>query len=647
MADRAAPRYCLRGAVGGRERRFLLEPGLNHLGSAATGDIVLPVQGVSRRHAAIVVAGEGVELRDLTSKNGTLVNGRLAAEARLRAGDVLQLGAAVLSLEVLSVPADPRDEIAIHFRPPAPARGEAAGGDETSLLEREGREVLAAVERLVEMLAMPATSATSAASATSEVLAAPETAAALRGMVAACGADGAILGEWDGLGEPVVLCTCGEAGAWGAVARELIAPLRPPAPGPAPAATVPAAAVPACRLERRLLDRVYFCGGLERPGRTLLYLLVGGRDERGYSAGLVNIFLRLVDRASPGIGDGGPVHPERGAVRPAPPAARLVTPPGYVRGESAAMRSVYEALGELAQSDLTVLVEGETGVGKECLVRMLHDASPAAGRRPLVAINCAAIPAELLEAELFGVRRGVATGVEARRGRFEEASGGTLFLDEIADLSAGLQGKLLRVLQDHEVQPLGGGAYPLDARIVSATNRSLDREVAQGRFRADLYYRLAGYVLQVPPLRHRRGDIPPLLESLIRRAAADAGKWVRGVTVNALEALVAYPWPGNVRELENEVRRLVQRCPAGSAIDPTMLSETVQSAVAAASAEAPAAADDPDSLDLKAATDRLERRLIERALERTGGNRSQAAKLLGISRNGLADKLDRLGAGSQ
>jgi DNA-binding NtrC family response regulator len=619
MADPRRTCFCFRGLVDGRERRFLLQPGVHQVGSLASGDLVLPVRGVSRRHAVIVVDAEGVTLRDLGSKNGTLHNGIRSGEARLCAGDVVELGEVRLTLEQIS---DGEGEIAFRLRPPVL---QGSPGEETSPLEREGCELLAVFEQLVEQLgsAVPA-----------------ERANALRTLVAACGAGGAILGEWDGEGDAVVLSGCGGLGAWSAHGRAVMALLLEPGSEDAWAS--------ACKVERKLLDQLYVCGGLRRPGRDLLYLVVwGGGEERAWTAGLVGIFLRLFNRYERGLEPASP--------RPVPHrlAADLVMPPGYIRGESRAMQDLYGTLADLAATDLPVLLEGETGVGKECLVHMLHASSPRAGF-PCVAINCAAIPAELLEAELFGICRGVATGVDERKGRFRESAGGTLFLDEIADLPANLQGKLLRVLQDHVVQPLGGPSYPLDARIVAATNRSLEREVAEGRFRADLYYRVAGYVLHVPALRQRRDDIPLLVERLVQEAAEDAGKWVRGVTVKALEALVAYPWPGNVRELENEVRRLVQRCPPASAIDSSLLSYGIQRANARERAGGPeaassglaanaAASDLPESLDLQAETDRLERRLITRALDQTGGNRSKAAKLLGVSRNGLAEKMDRLG----
>jgi transcriptional regulator with PAS, ATPase and Fis domain len=255
-----------------------------------------------------------------------------------------------------------------------------------------------------------------------------------------------------------------------------------------------------------------------------------------------------------------------------------------------------------------------------------------------VAINCAAIPADLLESELFGIGKGVATGVAERAGRFQLAEGGTLFLDEIGEMPPPLQTKLLRALQQKEVQPVGGAPTAVDIRVVAATNSDLHRRMEDGVFRRDLYYRVAGYALRVPPLRERREDVPALVEAFVRAFGRETGKRVRGITVRALRALQEYDWPGNVRELEHEVRRLVSLCPEGQPFESGMLSPHILAPPAVAPAEEPSL-----GLSLEAHVERLERRLIREALERSGGNRSEAARLLGISRNGLALKMDRLG----
>jgi two-component system, NtrC family, response regulator HydG len=287
-----------------------------------------------------------------------------------------------------------------------------------------------------------------------------------------------------------------------------------------------------------------------------------------------------------------------------------------------------------------VLLLGETGVGKEFLARILHDSSPRR-RGPFVAINCAAIPADLLEAEMFGIGKGVATGVVERTGKFQMAGGGTLFLDEIGDMPLELQAKLLRALQEKEVQPVGGAPVPVDIRVLAATNTDLQRRMEEGRFRRDVYFRVAGFTLRVPPLRERREDIPALVESFMRAFAPGAVKAPRGITVKALRALIEYSWPGNVRELEHEVRRLVYLCPPGEAIDSTMISPHVVG-TGPDGGTGPAAL---ATLDLAQNVHALERRLIAEALAKAGGNRTQAAKLLGVSRNGLNIKIERLGLG--
>jgi transcriptional regulator with PAS, ATPase and Fis domain len=301
------------------------------------------------------------------------------------------------------------------------------------------------------------------------------------------------------------------------------------------------------------------------------------------------------------------------------------------------MRSFYAQMRPLVQSDLPVLLLGETGVGKELLARILHDSSRRRGG-PFVAVNCAASPADLLEAEMFGINKGIATGVVERRGKFQMAEGGTLLLDEIGDMPLELQAKLLRALQEKEVQPVGGAPVPVDIRVIAATNSDLHRRLEDGRFRRDLYFRVAGFALRVPPLRERREDIPALVESFLRRFARESGRSTHGITVKALRALIEYAWPGNVRELEHEVRRLAYLGPEGQAIDSSMISPHIVAAAGEAGFAQPAL----DTMDLERNVQALERRLIAQALEQAGGNRSRAARLLGISRNGLAIKMQRL-----
>ncbi len=315
---------------------------------------------------------------------------------------------------------------------------------------------------------------------------------------------------------------------------------------------------------------------------------------------------------------------------------RLRFPDGYLPGSAPPRKALYRQITRLLRGDLPVLVVGETGAGKERVARILHDSSDRAAA-PLVAINCAAIPAELQEAELFGIGSGVATGVKQRPGSFELADGGTLLLDEVGEMTLPLQTKMLRILQEKVVQPVGGTARPVDVRIVAATNADLSDRIRRGLFRSDLYYRLAGYVLEVPPLRQCPQDVPQLVEYFLSRYAAETGISIRGVTVAALHRLRSYPWPGNIRELVHEMRRLAYVSGDGQVIDSAMLSPEIRDDTQGPMESATA------SLNLEPRLRELETRLIHEALRQAGGVRLQAARLLGIHRNSLAHKMKRLG----
>lgn len=309
-------------------------------------------------------------------------------------------------------------------------------------------------------------------------------------------------------------------------------------------------------------------------------------------------------------------------------------------GNHPKMRELFKLIGKVASSDTTVLLTGESGTGKDFVAQAIHRHSPRANA-PMVSVNCAAIPEGLLESELFGYERGAFTGaVQAKPGRMELANGGTLFLDEIGELPLGLQSKLLRVLQERTLDRLGGQApRPVDCRVITATNQSLRRLVAEGRFREDLYYRLHVIAIEVPPLRARRSDIPALSEYFLERyRPAETGKPV-GFSEEAMRALLLHDYPGNVRELEHLIQRAVvvaqgplvtlEDLPGltqgteGSGIDPR-LRELLE-------------------LPLEEATQALERLLIARALTHSHGNKAEAARLLGIHRTALYVKFKQLG----
>jgi DNA-binding NtrC family response regulator len=306
-------------------------------------------------------------------------------------------------------------------------------------------------------------------------------------------------------------------------------------------------------------------------------------------------------------------------------------------GISEAMRRVQKQLGRAASSDASVLITGETGTGKEVAARVLHESSMRRGAA-FVAINCAAIPHDLLESEMFGHAKGAFTGAAAERvGRIAEADGGTLFLDEIGDMPAAMQAKLLRVLQERQVMPLGTSKpIHVNVRVVAATHRDLDAMVAAGDFRQDLLYRLNVVPLHLPPLRERIADILPLAEHFLSSARMSTGRAMH-LSPEAERRLVEHSWPGNVRELKNAIERVASLAP-GPAITGDDLSflgaraGTADDAALAALAELP----------LAEAIERVERALIARALELAGGNRADAARRLGISRQSLYTKMASL-----
>ena len=314
--------------------------------------------------------------------------------------------------------------------------------------------------------------------------------------------------------------------------------------------------------------------------------------------------------------------------------AAPAAPSAGVIGGSAEVLAALRMARRVADSTATLLIQGESGTGKELLARVVHEES---GRSPFVAVNCAAIPENLLESELFGHEKGAFTGAMGRRiGRFERANGGTLFLDEVGDMSPAMQAKILRVLQEHEVERVGGDrTVPVDVRVVAATNRDLAAEVAEGRFREDLFYRLAVVVVHLPPLRERGGDVELLVRHFVAHFAGRHGRPVEEVAPETIALLHAYRWPGNVRQLGNVIEGALL-----VADGPVLLPEHLPPQIRGAS--------DGDSAPSAPPSDRLlplremERLHIHRALARTGGNLVQAAELLGIHRNTLRDKLRRL-----
>ena len=310
-------------------------------------------------------------------------------------------------------------------------------------------------------------------------------------------------------------------------------------------------------------------------------------------------------------------------------------------GKSTIMRDLFQLLETVAATSSTVLITGETGTGKELAARAIHHNSLRRANR-FVALNCSAIPETLLEAELFGHTRGAFTGaVGTRQGRVEQAHRGTLFLDEVGTMSPALQAKLLRVLQEREFERVGDShTIKIDVRVIAATHSDLAKMVAEGTFREDLFYRLNVLPVQLPPLRDRRDDIPLLVQHFLQRLAAESGRGTMTVSQEAMRRLMAYRWPGNVRQLENTVERALAFSQGRSHIDVQDLAPEIQNhtgVIEGAGTWLP-----EDGLDFERYIEGIELSLIKRSLERTHGNKRQAARLLNLKRTTLIEKLKRL-----
>jgi two-component system nitrogen regulation response regulator GlnG len=323
-------------------------------------------------------------------------------------------------------------------------------------------------------------------------------------------------------------------------------------------------------------------------------------------------------------------------------------------GRCPAMQAVYRSIGRVAQQNVTVLILGESGTGKEVVARAIYHYGPRA-EQPFLAMNCAAIAETLLESELFGHERGAFTGADRRRiGKFEQCNGGTLFLDEIGDMTPLTQTKVLRLLQEQTFERVGGTeTIQTDVRVLAATNRNLDALMAAGRFRADLFYRLNVYTIQLPPLRERGEDLPLLVNHFLRKFNRELGKDVTHVAPEVMSQLLAYPWPGNVRELQSVLKHALIQA-TGPVLVPDFLPLQFRSAVSDVPATAPASPTfdvtsfvqellAAGSTDLHGEVTRAaERQLFTQVLAHTGGNQTQAARLLGITRATLRTKLAQL-----
>ena len=351
---------------------------------------------------------------------------------------------------------------------------------------------------------------------------------------------------------------------------------------------------------------------------------------------------------------------EIGRGRPQPRVAEAHGPPprpedeGALLGTSAKMVDIYKAIGRVAAQDVTVLVTGESGTGKELVARAIYQHS-ARAKGPFLALNCAAIPENLLESELFGHERGAFTGADRRRvGKFEQCNGGTVLLDEIGDMPLALQAKILRLLQDQTFERVGGNeTIHTDVRLIASTHRDLRARAAEDKFRPDLYYRLGVFTIHLPPLRERGDDLPVLVQHYLRRFSDEYGREIREIAPDALARLRAYPWPGNIRELQSVLRQALLRA-SGTVLLPTFLPELAGvSALTRPTTNSELAFDlerfirqrlTPTTNDLAAETHReVDRLLMTLALEYTRGNHREASRLLGISRQTMRMRLRSMG----
>jgi DNA-binding NtrC family response regulator len=558
-------------------RRFHLAPGEHVVGSLPEAAVRIEEPGISRRHARIdVLPDGGAVVRDLDSKNGTFVASRSIRETAVCGFTMVAFG----SVQAVLQPADPaRTDVLlgsgeVPVNPPAP---ESAAG-----LTTQGLHPL---ERLAETL--------------EEVL--PSLA---EGLSTAEEAAGELAHRWLSVlpvGRVEIL-------RQGLAGEAMIA------------AASTADAVPRA------------VAGLEVEGPDGWKLRLRAASSANLSPLQPLFRLALASLAARSAARRRPARapdPREGAAGPAGDASP--------QGLGPEMSKIYRRAGKVARGNVPVLILGESGAGKEVLARWIHGRSRRAAG-PFLAVNCAALPRELLEAELFGIEKGVATGVEARPGLLERASGGTVLLDEVGDMAPETQAKMLRVLENTSLYRVGGKVpVQVDVRFIAATNRDLEALVEEGGFRRDLYHRLAAFEVKLPPLRERREEIPALAARFFQRELEKNGTPSPGITRAALGALVRYSWPGNVRELQNEIAKAALLLESAEPLDLHHLSPRIR-----ASGGGPAA---PPSLTLDEAVRRAEREAFAVALAATGGDAARTMEILGVSRTTYYRKVKELGLG--
>ncbi len=583
-------------------RRFPVTRNELIIGSRPECDIYLPYTGVAQKHAVLRFDGTELRIEDLGSRKGTLVSGRKVREALLEVLDEIRVGGVTLLVEdVVPVPEKP----AVSEPEPLPPGPRITPGRMVEHLARISEWVLADAE-----------SRTTSEALVSDVLVdfGGGVLFLLQGEVERAGLKLVVSSDpgWLASGEGLMdqLLTHRNAGNslqhGGSFQGEL-------ALGPAWV----------CYHSFVALDRTYsllaafpkFTPDEWSPVtsfRTLGHLLV----------------LGLVHH----VGWYEPILPGR------PGQQDLTLDPALVVGESLAMKQVIEQLRAAVDPAVHVLLLGEPGVGKELLARSLHLSGP---RRhgPFIMASCSGVRPQQIEADMFGAEVPGKTGPVRREGKLLLANGGTVFLDDVEHLPMEVQGRLVRFLRTGQVEPSGSTeAHPVDVRVVAGSRVPLESVAARDLFRVDLAYMLSQFTVEVPPLRDRREDLPLLIQSYINRFCHETGKRMQGITVKAMSALLNYDYPGNLAELENIARQLVYMSPAGKPVDVNLLPERVRSGTITT-----ARVDTSSDLDLERLVGGCEQSAIREALRRTHGNKSQAARMLGLSRNGLAIKMERYG----
>jgi DNA-binding NtrC family response regulator/pSer/pThr/pTyr-binding forkhead associated (FHA) protein len=588
-------------------RRFPITRDELVIGSLPACDIVLPYTGVARRHARVLFDGAVLRVEDLGSRRGLLVDGRRVKEAELRVLDEVKVGGVTLLVE---------DVV------PEP---EADGGPQVDERPPAGPPVMTPA-RMVEHLAR----------ISHWVLADAESRTTLESLTENLLSDfggGALflfVGDTEEAGIKFVSAT---DPAWMAAGEQLLEQL-------GQRGHVGTGAERTWFFEGRLgnepawlFHRVF--SALDRPYFMVCALARFDPDPWSPEAALDTLGDLLSLGLVHHVGRYEPILPGNRGVQD------LTLDPGLVVGESRGLKEVLARMRAAVDTGVHVLLRGEPGVGRELLARSIHLSSPQRNGPFIVASAAGANPTQV-EADLFGSEVAARSGAVKREGKIRLADGGTLFLDDVERLPLELQARLVRFLRSGEVEPAGSReVHHVAVRLVAASRQPLEPAVARDEFRVDLAYRLSRFVIDVPPLRERKEDLPLLIQSFVNRFCHETGKRVAGITTKAMTALLSYPYPGNLEELENIARQMVYLCPHNRPADVSLLPEAVKASPLQASARVEATSD----LELDRLVAGAEETAIREAIRRTQGNKSQAARLLGISRNTLATKMEKYGIG--